>query len=266
MDQPKNKIILTGDQPQKLISLQERVKVEVPKLVREDLVQKYSNEDHLIRLLIAREWKVNDSFDQWKRWVEWRKQYRADDIKIEEIQQEINLNKAFWNGSDKLGNPCLVVKAKRHFPGQSNPETLIRFFLYMIDQGIQKADQAGTGKISVIWDREGVTSKNFDSSMFTIMKKMVTLVQDNYAERLHQLFILYPNFLVKSIMTVVRPFLSEKTKSKIALCNEIKDLKVYFPENYQISDGQIGENVEKPQDEDTEEERKKIEQMIAEQQ
>ncbi|CAD8188142.1 unnamed protein product [Paramecium octaurelia] len=266
MDQPKNKIILTGDQPQKLNLLQGRVKEEVPKLVREDLISKYSNEDHLIRLLIAREWKVNEAFDQWKRWVEWRKQYRADDIKIEEIQQEINLKKAFWNGSDKLGNPALVVKAKRHFPGQSNPETLIRFFLYMIDQGIQKADQAGTGKISMIWDREGVTSKNFDSSMFTIMKKMVTLVQDNYAERLHQLFILYPNFLVKSIMTVVRPFLSEKTKSKIILCNEIKDLQVYFPENYQISDGQIGENVEKPQDEDTEEEKRRIEQMIAEQQ
>ena len=45
------------------------------------------------------------------------------------------------------------------------------------------ADKVGTGKITVIWDREGVTSKNFDYSMFGVMKKIVTLLQDNYAER-----------------------------------------------------------------------------------
>lgn len=38
------------------------------------------------------------------------------------------------------------------------------------------ADEAKTGKITVLWDREGVTSKNFDSSMFSVMKKIVTLV------------------------------------------------------------------------------------------
>ncbi|CAD8120736.1 unnamed protein product [Paramecium sonneborni] len=266
MDQQNNKIILTGDQSNKLKELQQKVQVEAPKLLRDDLIQKYQNEDHLVRLLIAREWKVNDGFEQWKRWVEWRKQYRADDIKIQEIQSEIDLRKAFWNGVDKLGNPCLVVKAKRHFPGQSNPDTLIRYFLYMIDQGIQKADLAGTGRISVIWDREGVTTKNFDTSMFSIMKKMVTLVQDNYAERLHQAFILYPNFIVKSVMAVVKPFLSEKTKSKIILCNTMKELQVYFSENYKISDGLVDEDVEQIQQDITEEEKKKLEQMIAEEQ
>lgn len=77
--------------------------------------------------------------------------------------------------------------------------------------------------------------------MFGIMKKMVTLVQDNYAERLHQAFTLYPNFLVKSIMAVVRPFLSEKTKSKLVLCNDLKDLIPYFGPDYKISDGLVDE-------------------------
>ncbi|CAD8079724.1 unnamed protein product [Paramecium primaurelia] len=262
MNQPKNNIILTDDQHEKIEQLLLKVQAEVPNLVRENLIQKYQNKDHLIRLMIAREWKVNDAFEQWKRWVEWRKQYRADDIKIEEIQQEIDLRKAFWNGVDKFGNPCLIIKTKRHFPGQSNPETLIRFFLYIIDQGIQKADLAGTGRISVIWDREGVTSKNFDTSMFTIMKKVVTLVQDNYAERLNQLFILYPNFLVKSIMTVIKPFLSEKTKSKIILCNQMKDLQQYVGENYQISDNLIYENVEQVQGQYNEENQNQIEEII----
>lgn len=45
-------------------------------------------------------------------------------------------------------------------------------------------------------------------------------------------------------MTIVKPFLSEKTKSKMILCNQMKDLHVYFAENYKISDGLIDENVE----------------------
>ncbi|CAK65428.1 unnamed protein product (macronuclear) [Paramecium tetraurelia] len=257
---------LTSDHTERLKQLQIKIQEEIRNLVSENLIQKYSNEDHLVRLLIAREWKINDAFEQWKRWVEWRKQYRADEIKIEEIQKEIDLRKAFWNGVDKLGNPCLIIKAKRHFPGESNPETLIRFFLYMIDQGIQQADMTGTGRISVIWDREGVAFKNFDSSMFTIMKKIVTLVQDNYAERLHQLFILYPNFLVKSVMNIVRPFLNEKTKSKIILCNQMKDLQYYVGENYQISDGLIYENIEQIQIQNSEEEKKYIKEIINQEQ
>ena len=38
-------------------------------------------------------------------------------------------------------------------------------------------------------------------------------------------------------MTVVKPFLSEKTKQKIVLCNEFKDLFPYFGANFIISDG-----------------------------
>lgn len=45
-----------------------------------------------------------------------------------------------------------------------------------MDEGIRLADKANTGKIVVIWDREGVTSKNFDSSMFGVVKKIITLV------------------------------------------------------------------------------------------
>ncbi|CAD8185050.1 unnamed protein product [Paramecium octaurelia] len=246
MDQ--NFIQLTPDQKAKLHQLKQSVYIEAQKLLRDDLIQKYTDQAHLYRLLIAKDWKLDEAWEQWNRWVEWRKQYKADDIKIEEIKKELDMNKTFWNGQDKLGNPCLVIKARRHFPGQSDPDTLIRYMLYMIDVGIERAEQVGTGKITVIWDREGVSTKNFDSSMFKIIKRMITLVQDNYAERLHQAYILYPNFLYKTVMTIVKPFLSERTKQKIILCNEYKDLYPYFGENFIISDGIGDEQIQQLQD------------------
>lgn len=75
-----------------------------------------------------------------------------------------------------MGNPCLIVKARKHFSGQSSQEMLIRYFLYLMDVGMKLADEGGTGKITVIWDRDGVTSKNFDSSMLSLVKKILTMV------------------------------------------------------------------------------------------
>jgi hypothetical protein len=116
-------------------------------------------------------------------WLQYRQSYRADEIKESEIESELKLGKAFWHGHDKLGNPTLIILARKHFPNSSNQEVLIRFFLYLMEQGIQicnlgtkLADQAGTGQISVIWDRNGVTRKNFDTGMFTLIKKIITML------------------------------------------------------------------------------------------
>lgn len=100
-----------------------------------------------------------------------RLKYNADNIKQEEIQSELDRNKAYWHPlQDKQKNPCIVIKAKNHFPGQSDENTLIRFFIYMLDEGIKKADEAGTGRITVIWDRQGTSRKNFDTAMFGVVK------------------------------------------------------------------------------------------------
>lgn len=42
-------------------------------------------------------------------------------------------------------------------------------------------------------------------------------------------------------MFTVRPFLSEKTKQKLILCNEFKDLIPYFGQDFKISDGMVEE-------------------------
>lgn len=124
----------------------------------------------------------------WKKWVEWRLEYRADEITEQDVASEIALGKAYWKGYDRLGNPTLIIKACKHFPGQATQDQFIRFFLFLIEQGIigvdnfyckkgiKLADQAGTDKVSVIWDRNGVTSKNFDSSMLTMMKRLISML------------------------------------------------------------------------------------------
>lgn len=74
----------------------------------------------MVRVLLAREFKVEKSLEMWKKWVEWRISFSADDIKEEDIEGELKSGKAFWHGFDNHGNPCLVVKIKFHRPGVSS--------------------------------------------------------------------------------------------------------------------------------------------------
>jgi len=76
----------------------------------------------MVRLLFAREFHVEKSMKMWRKWVNWRMEFKADEIKEEDVARELQSGKAFWHGFDKLGNPVLVVKVKYHRPGVSTQD------------------------------------------------------------------------------------------------------------------------------------------------
>jgi hypothetical protein len=47
------------------------------------------------------------------------------------------------------------VKVKKHIPSETKLEEIMKFGIYLIETGSQKSDELKSGKISVIWDREG---------------------------------------------------------------------------------------------------------------
>ena len=221
-------------QPKQLVQgleFQELVKKEFKKISktgdREDF---YTNINNTMRFLIAREYKTPKALEMWKKWHDWRIQYKVDEITEASIFEELATGKAFWHGYDKEKRPCLVVKVKRHvrIPGVSSVEASIRFGVYLLEKGIKLAEESGQQKLVVIWDREGFQRKNFDSSMFKTMRELSGVLQDYYAERLHSLFILHPNFFFKTVYGMVKPFLNEKTKSKIKIVDKSSELFKYF--------------------------------------
>lgn len=197
----------------------------------------YTDINNVTRFLIARDFKVPKALEMWKKWYDWRITYRADAIDESEIATDLKSGKAYWFGHNKAKHPCLVVKTRRHFPGQSTIDQTIRFGVYTIEQGIQKMKDLGTSKICVIWDREGFDQKkNFDKSIITIMKQLLGILQDFYAERLDVVYILKPNWFFKMIFGMVKPFLSEKTKGKLKLINKNEELLNYFEPEYLLKE------------------------------
>jgi len=108
---------------------------------------------------------------------------------------------------------------------------IIRYALYLMDIGCRQADGIkgnATGEVCVIYDRRGMTMKNFDSRLFVTMKKLVDVVQIMYAERLGKIYILGANWFYFSLLKIISPMLSEKTKKKIVLIDSNEELLNYF--------------------------------------
>jgi hypothetical protein len=101
------------------------------------------------------------------------------------------------------------------------------YIIIFPNEGVQEAEKT-TGKLSVVWDRQGFTMKNYDKRFFTLAKKFTGVLQDNYAERLDTFYILHPNWFFKTVYAVVKPFLTQRTKDKIVLINNQKDLMKHF--------------------------------------
>lgn len=194
-----------------------------------DFRDKYSTPAHLIRLLVAREFQESKALEMWEKFVLWRREFGVDAIKESFIEGELSAGKAFWHKHDKNGHPCLIVKTARHFPERSSAESLLKFAVFLIETGTRLADEQGKdGKICVLWDRKGFSMKNFDKRLMGMLKKLSAILQDNYAERLDSIYILFPNWFFRTMFKLLKPFLNKKTKEKLKLIENYKELDRFF--------------------------------------
>lgn len=188
----------------------------------------YNNPDLMIRLLRAREYKIPQAFEMWKKWYEWRITYKAESITKSEMLPQIQTGKAFYYLTDKQKRPCLIVRARYHWPGQFSLEDTMRYSIYLVEKGVKKSDKLGSKQICVIYDRGEMTSANRDSGLISLFRQLVAMLQDFYAERLGALYILHVNWFFWVVFKIIRPFLSTKTSEKIHVLGNLNELKQFF--------------------------------------
>ncbi|OMJ83991.1 hypothetical protein SteCoe_14977 [Stentor coeruleus] len=202
---------------------------ELTKLIHEITdEEKYTNQDMLIRVLRARDLKVQPAYEMWQKWYRWRKDYRADEITEEEMKEHIKTGKAFFFGEDNEGRPCLIVRARYHWPNQFALEETMRYVIYLVEQGVKLADEKHTGQMCVIYDRGDISSANKDGNLIELGKGLAAMLQDFYAERLGAVYILHVNWLYWLIFQAVKPLLNKKTRNKIHILRNVEGLKEHF--------------------------------------
>jgi hypothetical protein len=192
--------------------------------------EKYSSfisDDIIYRFLAARDEKPEDTFKMWSEWVDWRIDYKPEEITEDEIKTELNSGKIFLHGCDMQGRPCIVMKHSKHIPEQSNFDEMIRCFIYILENACKLADEKGIKQICLIIDRENCGWANFDRR-FLSKKNPITIFQDFYPERLHSIYVVSINWFFRSIFGMVKPLMAEKTKNKMKILSDLNELKNYF--------------------------------------
>jgi hypothetical protein len=158
--------------------------------------------------------------------VKWHLEYRPEDIVESQIQEELNTGSFFINGKDKMGRPILVLYGARLDPDTRDLARTVRALLYWMVKGI-KMMGPGVEQFTVIYDREGVTRKNFDLPLV----KEWAQIQNYYPLRLGLAFVLQPNWLFQMSYKICSVFISEESHRKIQLTtkNWKQELQAVIP-------------------------------------
>ena len=97
-----------------------------------------------------------------------------------------------------------------------------------MEKAVNMADELGSKQCCNLMDMKGVSKKNIDKQAMMTMKKLVGMFQDFYAERLATIYVLNANAIFKFMYTIIKPFLSKKTKKKIVMLKKEGDLLLHF--------------------------------------
>lgn len=108
----------------------------------------------------------------------------------------------------------------------------MKYSLWLMSSGVAQAEdmlKSGDfpdnydGQVCIIYDRRGMTRKNFDSRLFGLLRTITDIVQICYAERLGKIYVIGTNWFYYMMFKIITPLLSKKTRAKIEVLKVSED-------------------------------------------
>ena len=100
--------------------------------------------DGLNRMLIARDYSVSKAFEMYQKWVDWRIDFKADQIDPNSVRHLLLKETMILHRYDKARRYCLLVRPRFHTPGGHTLEELIRYGIYLIEQAMERTEAMGS--------------------------------------------------------------------------------------------------------------------------
>jgi hypothetical protein len=173
----------------------------------------------LLRFLRARSMSVSKASKMFAEHQKWRREYfPLGHAQEDEIRDELNAEKFFIQGHDKLGRPIALVFAAKHISSKKNAEKYKRAVTYFLDKLIASMPP-GEEKFVVISDLKDLKYKNLDVRG---LLAAFHFMQAYYPERLGKVYALHTPGLFWSFWKMVEPFLDDVTKAKIVFVEDDK--------------------------------------------
>lgn len=155
----------------------------------------------LLKFLRARDFKVKESFAMIKNTIQWRKDFKIDELLEENLGNDLE-KVAFMHGSDKEGHPvCYNVYGEfqnkelyqKAFSDEEKREKFLRWRIQFLEKSIRKLDYNPGGICTIVHVNDLKNSPGLGKwELRQTTKHALQIFQDNY-----------PEFVAKQVVNLI---------------------------------------------------------------
>ncbi|KAF9670595.1 hypothetical protein SADUNF_Sadunf13G0085200 [Salix dunnii] len=191
----------------------------------------------LLKFLRARDFKVKDAFVMIKNTIQWRRDFKIDELVDEDLGDDLE-KVVFMHGYDREGHPvCYNVYGEfqnkelyqKTFSDEEKRSKFLRWRIQFLERSIRKLDFSPSG-ISTIFqvnDLKNAPGPGKKELRLATRQALFSL-QDNYPEFVaKQVFINVPWWYL-AFYTMMSPFMTQRTKSKFVYASPSKSAETLF--------------------------------------
>lgn len=189
----------------------------------------YMTDASLKRFLRAFQ-SADEAFKMVIKCNKWRREFNVSSLSEEEedIKQEISTGKALLlRHRDYLGRPILYISARKHNVYERDIDKLTKFIVYLLEKACAKCDEDIIDNLCIIFDLNDFSTSNMD---YQFVKNLIWLLSRHYPERLGICLIINAPVLFYGCWTVIKPWMSTITTSKVVFADEKKLCEFIHPD------------------------------------
>jgi hypothetical protein len=180
-----------------------------------------SDEDSLIKFLIARQYNVEKAEAMLRYSIQWRTEFECEKLFSEKFDKSLpeRWPSAFY-GKDMEGHPVYIEQPDggqiRTLIQELGVDAIFRWHIYTVERQRQIMKHWNSDRVSIILDAKGITMGiATNTTALSFLKNMSTHGQAVYPEGLRYMFIVNAPFAVTVAFKVISPLLDPVVREKI---------------------------------------------------
>ena len=203
--------------------------------MRENPGLSFAPDEMVLRFLRARDLDVSRATEMLMAHKPWREQWMPHAITIADLPNSMPSGCWRFAGYDRQGRPVTSIRTSLWDPSKYSLEEYVRYIAFFAERATCLFP-AGVSQSVYVFDLNGW--KLSHAAYFSYIKQLVELNQNHNPERLGAAFLVNVPFIFAAAWQVIRPWLDERTASKVVLnpseaelhaCIDPADLETQFP-------------------------------------
>ena len=181
-----------------------------------------------VKFCFGRKFELNRVFPLYEEYRKIVKERELQNLTAAQVLHELRTQKMYIPGSrDKKGAALFVVKASKHVIGQFPPESTIKL-AYYLGECITANLKTQRNGLTLIIDLTGTEWSNFDANF---MAEIIGFFQNHIPAAVKNILIWRAPWWIRTAIKIVSPFLKEKMRKRIKLCDNLFGLLEYVEES-----------------------------------